>query len=126
MTIGGVAGQCGDVNLEFTGLAAGAYTVLLSDGNYIPNAVFEDSPALLGDGFTDLTGGVFQTCFDANDCNNDTANWALDVTTSSSGGTSLVSEPPSVELAGLTAALAAAWMYCRKKRTNGWIEGGSR
>ena len=54
----------------------------LSDAEYIPNAIF-DSPSSgnLNEGFTDLTGGAFQTCADLNDCNNDTANWALDVTT---------------------------------------------
>src|ERR1022692_2356126 len=79
LTVGSVTGQCGDVNLPFTGLAAGTYTVLLSDGANLPNSVFETS-GVLGDGFTDLTGGVFQTCADVNDCNNDTARWALDIT----------------------------------------------
>jgi hypothetical protein len=117
VTIGSVPGQCGDVNLQFDDLAAGTYTVLLTDGEYLPAALFEDSPGYLGDGFVDLTAGVFQTCYDANDCNNDTANWALDVTAASSSLPPAVPEPPSVELAGLGGVLAAAWMYCRDKRT---------
>jgi hypothetical protein len=63
----------------------------------------------------DLTGGVFQTCEDANDCNMDTANWALDITTSgSSSGPSPVPEPPSAELAGLGIILTIARAWSRK------------
>jgi len=102
VTVGSLPGQCGDVQLQFTGLAAGTYTVLLSDGEYIPNAVFETT-GFLGDGFTDLTGGVFQTCEDASDCNTDTGNWALDITTPGSP----TPEPASFRLAGLGLAFAA-------------------
>jgi hypothetical protein len=100
--IGSVPGQCGDVTFTLTGLSAGVYTVLLTDGEYIPNAVFEASPGYLGDGFTDFSAGVFQTCADLNDCNTDTANWALDITAPAG---SSVPEPGSVSLValGLTA-----------------------
>jgi hypothetical protein len=125
VTIGSIPGQCGDVNLQFSGLAAGDYTVLLTDAAYLPYAVFEDS-GTLGDGFVDLTGGVFQTCYDANDCNTDTANWALDITTSGSAAAPPVPEPPSMELVGIAVALAGAWMYRRDKRVSSWIQGGSR
>lgn len=115
--IGSVPGQCGDVNLQFPDLATGPYTVLLSDGDYIPNAVFEASPGLLGDGFTDLSGGVFQTCYDANDCNSDTANWALDITASEgSNGPSPVPEPLPADLVALGVSLAAAWRARPGKR----------
>jgi hypothetical protein len=117
VTVGSVAGQCGDVNLQFADLTAGTYTVLLSDAAYLPNAVFEDSPGYLGDGFTDLTGGVFQTCVDASDCNTDTANWALDITTSEASlPPSAVPEPPSSVLAGFGVALMAAWSWCKNRR----------
>jgi hypothetical protein len=119
VAIGSVPGQCGDVSLQLTGLAAGTYTVLLTDGEYLPESVFEDPGGIFGDGFVDFTAGVFQTCVDENDCNTDTANWAVDITTSSASGTSPVPEPPSVELAGLTVALAAAWMYRRNRRAIG-------
>jgi hypothetical protein len=112
VTIGSVGGQCGDVALQFTGLAAGAYILLVSDGAYIPNAVFEAPGGTLGDGFTDLTGGVFQTCVDASDCNTDTANWAVDLTTS--GGASPAPELGTGWLVGC--ACLAALLVVRKRR----------
>jgi len=113
VTIGSVPGQCGDVNLQFTGLTPGTYTALLTDGENIPNALFEPPGGLLGDGFTDLSGGVFQTCVDANDCNNDTANWALDIT-EPGGSAPSVPEPGAFGLAGLGLLLAAG-LAVRKK-----------
>jgi hypothetical protein len=121
IAIGSIPGQCGDVNLQFSGLAAGAYTVLLSDAAYLPDAVFEDS-GVLGDGFVDLTGGAFQTCDDENDCNTDTANWALDITTSGgSTAPSPVPEPSSAELAGLGVIVVAAWNWSRNNMRRGKI-----
>jgi hypothetical protein len=58
VNIGG-APQCGDVTMSIEDLAAGTYTVLLSDGNYIANAAIEDPAGLLGDGFSDYSGGQF-------------------------------------------------------------------
>lgn len=114
--LGGSA-ACGDVNMQFTGLAAGTYTVLLTDGAYIPAAIFEDPGGVLSDGFVDFTGGVFQTCDTNGDCNDDTADWALDVTASTSTESPPVPEPPSVQLAGIAVALAAGCMYCRNRKT---------
>jgi hypothetical protein len=120
VTIGSVPDQCGDVNIQFTGLGVGTYTVLLTDGEYVPNALFEAPPAYLGDGFTDLTGGVFQTCYDADDCNTDTANWALDIT-APAGSTipppSSVPEPSSAPLAAVAMALGAS-VYAKSRKLN--------
>jgi hypothetical protein len=120
LAIGSVPGQCGDVNIQFAGLSAGTYTVLLTDGEYVPNAVFEASPAFLGDGFTDFTGGVFQTCYDANDCNTNTGNWALDIT-APAGSTvptsSSVPEPSSAPLAAIGMALGAS-VYAKSRKLN--------
>jgi len=116
VTVGAVTGQCGDVLLQFTGLSAGNYTVLVSDGSYVPEAVFESAPAFLGDGFVDLTGGVFQTCADLTDCNTDTGNWALDIT--APDGASIVSPitTPEPVLSGFAAAgLAALFFVARLK-----------
>lgn len=75
--IGGLV--CGDVKMGLN-LTAGIYTVLLTDAPYLPAALFE-ADGILGDGFVDLTGGAFQTCNGLN-CVNDTADWALDISTS--------------------------------------------
>jgi hypothetical protein len=99
--IGGAV--CGDVSMTFS-LAAGTYTVLLTDGLYIPNAVFETN-GVLADGFTDLTAGVFQTCNGAN-CVSDTANWALDITTP--GTTAPVPEPGGPWLCGIGLVVLSA------------------
>jgi hypothetical protein len=115
VTIGAMANQCGDVRLVLTGLAAGTYTVLLSDAEYLPNAVFEANGEL-GDGFTDFTGGVFQTCIDANNCipQPDSANWALDITESSGSGPT-VPEPGACGLVGLGLATAAGTSEVRRR-----------
>jgi hypothetical protein len=114
VTIGSVPDQCGDVDLAITGLTAGTtYTILLSDGAYLPEAVFESAPAYLGDGFVDLTGGAFQTCYDADDCDNDTGNWALDISVPEGSFTVITPEPAPLGLAAL--ALVAGFALSRKK-----------
>ena len=81
VTIGSVPGNCGDITMALP-LVAGTYTVR-SRMPSIFRTPSSTAPSYdnLNEGFTDLTGDVFQTCADLNDCNNDTANWALDVTT---------------------------------------------
>jgi hypothetical protein len=106
VNIGGAV--CGDVALSET-LAAGTYTVLLSDAAYIPYAVFETG-GLLGDGFADLTGGVFQTCSGTN-CITPTANWALDITTPND--TTPVPEPGGFWIFGFT---LIAWGMASRRR----------
>ncbi len=115
VTIGSMANQCGDVRLVLPGLAAGTYTVLLSDAEYVPNAVFE-AAGMLGDGFTDFTGGVFQTCVNANSCipQPDTGNWAVDITEPSSSSPS-APEPGAFGLAGLGLAIAAGASEVRRR-----------
>jgi hypothetical protein len=92
----GKGALCGDITLSES-LAAGTYTVLLTDADYLPAAVFE-SGGLLGDGFIDFTGGAFQTCNVVGSdttCITPTADWALDITTPNS------TPPPVPEPAGL-------------------------
>jgi len=79
---------CGDVTMLFPLLAAGTYTVLLSDGQFIPNAAVGGGTTL-GDGFLDLTGGQFCNIADftggvETDCPNTSGAYALDVITDSS------------------------------------------
>jgi hypothetical protein len=116
VTIGSVAGNCGDITMSLP-VAAGTYTVLLSDADYIPNAIF-DSPSYgnLSEGFTDLTGGAFQTCADLNDCNNDTANWALDVTTPMR--VTATPEPVSLTVCGLGFLAIVATKKLKKEKNN--------
>ena len=93
---------CGDVTMLFSSLAAGTYTVLLSDGNFVPNAAL-GAGTTLGDGFNDLTGGQFCNIADftdgvETDCPNTSGAYALDIITNSSGPT--VPEPSSLLLLG--------------------------
>lgn len=71
---------CGDLSMSFA-LAPGTYTLILSDAGFVPNAFSDDGT--LGEGFTDLTGGVFQTCDTSLDgdtsCITPTSAWALDI-----------------------------------------------
>jgi hypothetical protein len=89
---------CGDVTMSLSSLAAGTYTVVLSDGQYIANAVFDNGT--LSEGFSDLTGGVF--CNIANNgvnCPDPLGGaYALDITTTST--TSSVPEPGTLALFG--------------------------
>src|SRR5580704_8857235 len=86
---------CGDVTMLFPSLAAGTYTVLLSDGQFIPLAAVGGGTTI-GDGFLDLTGGQFCNIADftggvETDCPSTSGAYALDITTNSSGPT--VPEP---------------------------------
>jgi hypothetical protein len=73
----GADNDCGDDWMQ-TSLASGTYTLLLTDANYVPNAVFDNGT--LSEGFTDLTGGAFQTCdSNSNACITTNGNYAVDV-----------------------------------------------
>jgi hypothetical protein len=101
VTIGSMAGNCGDV-LMMLSLSAGTYTILLTDGANIPFAV---NGGTLGDGFFDLTGGAFQTCLaDSSACIADTGSWALDVSVSSPSP-----EPAAWEMVFLGLGLVAVF-----------------
>jgi hypothetical protein len=71
--------QCADIKMTLPSLAAGTYTVVLSDGEYQANAVFDNGT--LGEGFSDFTGGVFcNVAFDGVDCPNTSGAYAFDIT----------------------------------------------
>jgi hypothetical protein len=124
VTIGTGTGSavCGDVLLTIGALAAGNYTLVLSDANYVPDAVNPGPPAstLLSDGFADLTGGVFQTCNTTSTgttCITPGNSYAVDITLQSAGGSpgggTSTPEPGTFGLLALGAAAAAA-MRARK------------
>jgi hypothetical protein len=100
------ASVCGDNNLLVAGLAAGTYTLLLTDADYFPNAVNPGALggySTIGDGFTDLTGGVFQTCNITSDgffCIDPTSNFAVDIVDASGATLAPTPEPASLVLWG--------------------------
>jgi hypothetical protein len=111
VTIGTGVGSsvCGDIFMSFT-LVAGTYTLVLADANYQPNALIAPGSTNLADGFTDFTGGAFQTCnFPSGGiaCITPTNNWAFDIT-------GVVPEPATLSL--FVGGLAAGWW--RRKRSS--------
>ncbi|HUK52562.1 MAG TPA: DVUA0089 family protein [Candidatus Binatia bacterium] len=93
--VGGPA--CGDARLMMS-LGPGNYTLLLTDASFVPLAVNPGPPgaSTIGDGFTDLTGGVFQTCnvSDAGfTCITPTAEFAVDITGLPEGSTTSTELP---------------------------------
>jgi len=93
--IGGLP-QCGDIAMTLTSLAAGTYTVILTDGQYVPQAAFDNGS--LGEGFNDFTGGAFcNVAINGVDCPNTSGAYAFDITTLPA---SSVPEPAPVALVG--------------------------
>jgi len=88
--------DCGD-DLMQTSLAAGTYTLLLTDANYIPYAVYDNGA--LSEGFSDLTGGVFQTCDpNSNACITPNGNYAVDILYPQPVPPTVTPEPSSLSL----------------------------
>jgi hypothetical protein len=112
----GTDNDCGDDFMQ-VGLSAGTYTLLLSDANYIPNAVYDNGT--LSEGFTDLTGGVFQTCDPvSNACITPSANYAVDIVSTQADLTTTTPEPGALSLLGFGLAGLATLKQFKKRRTS--------
>jgi hypothetical protein len=128
VTIGTGAGAsiCGDDFMQIVSLPAGVYTLVLTDANNQPNAIYDNGS--LSEGFSD--GGVFQTCNQTSDgltCVNRSAAYAVDIV--SSTGTSdlaAVPEPENLTLLGAGLAALAVMKQFRKRRTTPHTRGGSK
>jgi hypothetical protein len=109
----GVSGDCGDDRMQVA-LPAGTYTLVLSDANYQPDAIYDNGT--LSEGFLDLTGGQFQTC-DAGDnaCITPNGNFAVDIV--STTDLTNTPEPGSLPLLASSLAALAGWKQFTKRRT---------
>ena len=98
----GVNSDCGDDYMQ-VGLLAGTYTLLLTEANYVPNAVYDNGT--LAEGFTDFTGGVFQTCDTDSSCITPNGNYAVDIVPATPTNLTISPEPSALFLfsVGLTA-----------------------
>lgn len=111
----GGSAVCGDVSITIPSLAAGLYTIVLSDGQYIANAVFDNGT--LGEGFTDFTGGQFCNLADSNGvaCPNTSGAYALDITGLPPGAI-VTPEPGTLLLLG-SGLLGLAGLRKRRSKT---------
>jgi hypothetical protein len=101
----GTNNDCGDVFMQ-AALDAGTYTLVLTDANYIPNAVYDNGA--LSEGFVDFTGGVFQTCDPvSNACITPNGNYAVDIVSTRSDLPTVTPEPPTLSLLCIGLAVLA-------------------
>jgi hypothetical protein len=109
--------DCGDDFMQAL-LPAGTYTLVLTDANYIPNAIYDNG--VLSEGFTDFTAGVFQTCDPvSNACITPNGNYAVDII-STSGFTP---EPGALSLVAVGLAALGGLKQFRKRRQSSHAKG---
>ena len=112
---------CGDDLLQISNLPAGFYTLVLTDANYLPDAIFDNGA--LSEGFTDLTGGALQTCNTGGDgtCVDRSSNFAVDIVSASGtadlSAPSAAPEPEDWTLLGAGVAALAGMKQLRSRRT---------
>jgi hypothetical protein len=119
----GSSSDCGDDYMQVS-LLAGTYTLVLTDAGYSPLAIYDNGA--LSEGFSDLTGGVFQTC-DAGsvNCISPNGNYAVDIV---SNQPDLVVTPEPATLTLLSAGLAvlAGFRRSNNRRNRRKCEGATR
>jgi hypothetical protein len=114
--------DCGDDFIQLI-LPIGTYTLVLTDANYIPAAVYDNGA--LSEGFVDFTNGVFQTCDPvSNACITPNGNYAVDI--SSRNADLAAPEPSAVSLLGAGLALLAGIKKFKMRRTASVGEGASQ
>jgi hypothetical protein len=114
----GTDNDCGDVFMQAS-LAAGTYTLVLTDANYIPAAIFDNGA--LSEGYVDFTNGIFQTCDStSNACITPNSNYAVDILSTQSLGPPVIPEPSTLPLlcTGLAALAGAKWFNPRRMSSN--------
>jgi hypothetical protein len=115
--------DCGDDFMRVA-LLSGTYTLVLTDANYIPNAI--DDNGALSEGFSDFTSGAFQTCDPvANACIAPDANYAVDIKSTSTSATTATPEPSALSLLWIGLAALAALTQFKTRRTTPHMKGKS-
>ncbi len=107
--------DCGDVLMQAV-LGAGTYTLVLTDANYMPFAIYDPTIPLSG-GFSDLTGGAFQTCDPVADaCITPNGNYAVDIVGLPSDLTTPIPEPSTLPLLCIGLAVLAGAQLLNTRR----------
>ena len=103
--------DCGD-DFMSVALPSGTYTLVLTDANYVPDAVYDNT--VLAEGFTDFTNGIFQTCDPvSNACITPNGNYAVDIL---SAAAISAPEPQAVTLLGIGLAALTGWKRFNSRR----------
>jgi hypothetical protein len=106
--------DCGDDFMQVA-LSAGVYTLVLTDADYQPAAIYDNGA--LSEGFFDLSPGVFQTCDVLGGCISTTGNYALDIVSSGAASPSPVPEPSAVSLLSIGLAALVGFTQFKTRRT---------
>ncbi len=120
----GTSNDCGDDFMQ-VGLSAGTYTLLLSDANYVANAIYDNGA--LSEGFTDFTSGVFQTCDPvANACITPNGNYAVDIVSPQAELMTNTPEPSTLPLLLVGLATLAGLRLFKQSPTTPNSRGGTQ